>query len=46
MRGRDVLPDHLGAMVFAVMREHERALLDGALIIVDETRARVRILPL
>lgn len=46
VRTQDVLPDRLGPLVVRVIREHRQALLDGALLIVDEQRARVRILPL
>ncbi|TVQ55112.1 MAG: hypothetical protein EA377_03975 [Phycisphaerales bacterium] len=46
VRTRDPLPDRLGSMVIAVIREHADALREGALIIVDEARSRIRILPL
>jgi predicted nuclease of predicted toxin-antitoxin system len=46
VRGQDVLPDHLGALVMAALRQHDAALASGALAVVDERRSRVRILPL
>jgi predicted nuclease of predicted toxin-antitoxin system len=46
VRGRDVLPDHMGPLVVAVLRQHEAALGAGALAVIDERRSRVRILPL
>jgi predicted nuclease of predicted toxin-antitoxin system len=46
VRAQNVLPDHLGAIVAATLRQHEEALATGALIVVEERRNRVRILPL
>jgi predicted nuclease of predicted toxin-antitoxin system len=46
VRGQDVLPDRMGPVVLAALRQHEAALEAGALVVVDMTRARVRILPL
>jgi predicted nuclease of predicted toxin-antitoxin system len=46
VRGDDVLPDHMGPLVLAALRDHATALEAGALLTVDERRSRVRILPL
>lgn len=46
VRGQDVLPDHLAPLVLAALRQHESDLEKGALVVVDERRCRVRILPL
>jgi len=46
VRGQDVLPDHMGNLVIAAIRQHESDLETGALIVVDESRSRVRILPI
>lgn len=46
VRAQDILPSHLANTVVAVLRENARLLDEGALIVVDEGRARVRILPL
>jgi predicted nuclease of predicted toxin-antitoxin system len=46
VRGQDVLPDHMGPFVVAALRQHEADLAAGALVVVDEGRCRVRILPL
>ena len=46
VRARDVLPDHLGAVVVATISRFEPLLQAGALVIVDEARSKVRILPL
>ncbi|MCP9495634.1 MAG: hypothetical protein MSG64_14405 [Pyrinomonadaceae bacterium MAG19_C2-C3] len=42
----DELPSHLANIVIAVLRENEALLERGALIVIDEGKARVRILPL
>ena len=46
VRTLNVLPDHLGQMVLAALKQHEPDLASGALVVVDEVRCRVRILPL
>jgi predicted nuclease of predicted toxin-antitoxin system len=46
VRGQNVLPDHMGDLVIAVIRQHETDLESGALVVVDETKDRVRILPI
>jgi hypothetical protein len=44
--GQNVLPDHLEPMLVAALRQHEGDLASGALVVVDEKKARVRILPI
>lgn len=46
VRAQDVMPEHLEPIMVAALRQHETALDEGALIIVDERRLRVRVLPL
>jgi predicted nuclease of predicted toxin-antitoxin system len=46
VRTQDVTPAHLGAPILSVLSTHRAALGAGALITVEEARARVRILPL
>jgi len=46
VRTQEVTLRHLGNLVLSVLSAHGTALADGALITVDETRARVRILPI
>ena len=46
VRTQDVTPAHLEAVVIAVLKENESLLEAGALIVLDEWRSRVRILPL
>lgn len=46
VRGQNVLPDHMGPLVVAALRQHDAALAAGALVVVEERKARVRVLPL
>ena len=46
VRAQNILPSHLANMIIAVLRANEATLNEGALIVVDEGRARVRVLPL
>lgn len=45
VRGQNVLPDHMGAMVAAALKQHETDLASGALVVIDESKSRVRVLP-
>ena len=46
VRAKDVLPDHLESTVIAALKQQEAELASGALVVVDEGRTRVRILPI
>ena len=46
VRTQDVSPHHLKAMVIGVLNKYESLLEAGALIVLDEGKSRVRILPL
>lgn len=46
VRGQDVMPNHMGPLVIAALRQHDTDLAAGALVVVEEARSRVRILPL
>lgn len=46
LRGRDVLPSQSGSTVVKVLQKYAAEIEAGALVIIDETRLRVRILPL
>ena len=46
VRTQDPTPEHCGAIVVGTLDRHAAALAAGALISVDEIRARVRLLPL
>lgn len=46
VRGQDVFPDHMGPIVLAALRQHEADLAAGALVVVDERKSRVRVLPI
>ena len=46
VRGQDIIPDHMGSLILAALRRHEADLESGALLVVDERRSRVRVLPI
>ncbi|RJP46479.1 MAG: hypothetical protein C4548_02720 [Desulfobacteraceae bacterium] len=46
IRTQDPTPEHCGEVILNTLQRHAKALEDGALISVDENRARVRLLPL
>lgn len=46
VRGQNVLPDHMASVVMAALKQHEADLVAGALVVVDESRTRVRVLPI
>ena len=46
VRAQNVLPDHLEGPVIAALNQHESDLSSGALVVVDESRSRVRVLPI
>jgi predicted nuclease of predicted toxin-antitoxin system len=46
VRTHDVLPGHLETIVTATIRAYEMPLIEGAIVTVDESRGRVRALPI
>jgi predicted nuclease of predicted toxin-antitoxin system len=46
VRAQNVFPKHLGKFLLSALKQHEELLEKGALIVVDESEARARILPL
>lgn len=46
VRTHDVLPDRIGPIVISVIRMYQSQLHEGAIVTVDESRGRVRILPI
>ena len=46
VRAENVLPDYLEGSVVAAPNQHEADLSSGALVVVDESRSRVRVLPI
>jgi predicted nuclease of predicted toxin-antitoxin system len=46
VRAQRVLPEHIGEMVLAALRQYERELSTGALVVVEPEKSRVRVLPL
>jgi predicted nuclease of predicted toxin-antitoxin system len=46
IRTQDVTPKHSSEMLHAHLNHYQRELESGALIVIDEQRARVRLLPI
>ena len=46
VRGQRVLPEHIGPVVLAALKQYEADLAAGALVVVEQARSRVRVLPL
>ena len=46
VRSENILPDYLEGSVIATLTQHEADLSSGALVVVDESRSRVRVLPI
>jgi len=46
VRDRDVLPEAIGVSVVAALKQHRDELVQGAIVVVDGSNSRVRILPL
>ncbi len=46
VRAENVLPDHLEKLVIAALNQHQTDLSSGALVVVDQSRSRVRVLPI
>ncbi len=46
VRSQNVLPQHMGSLVLSALRQYEAALISGALVVVEEKKSRVRVLPL
>ncbi len=46
VRGQRVLPESMGPIVLAALTRYETELAAGALVVIEESRSRVRILPL
>ena len=46
VRSPKVLPEQIGRPVLAALRQYENELAAGALLVIDESKSRVRILPL
>jgi predicted nuclease of predicted toxin-antitoxin system len=46
VRSQDILPEDIGPVVIAALRQHDASLAASALVVVDVKKARVRVLPL
>jgi predicted nuclease of predicted toxin-antitoxin system len=45
VRGQNVLPEDMGPLLVAALSQHDVALAAGALVVVDQKKSRVRVLP-
>jgi len=45
VRGQNILPEAIAPLVVKALNQYNKELEAGALIVIDETRSRVRILP-
>lgn len=45
-RTQDVTPEHLGSLALFYLQKYQSDLITGALLVIDEARARVNLLPL
>jgi predicted nuclease of predicted toxin-antitoxin system len=46
VRGKNVLPEHMGPLVLATLQQYEGELTAGALVVVEASRSRIRVLPI
>ncbi|QIN78127.1 hypothetical protein GBA65_05955 [Rubrobacter marinus] len=46
LRSQSVLPDDVGPLLFAALRQHGELLEQGALVVIDAATSRARILPI
>ncbi len=46
VRSQRVLPEHIGSIALASLKQYERELVAGALVVVEPLKSRVRVLPL
>ena len=46
VRGHRILPEQMGSMVLETIKKYEGEIITGALVVVEQLRSRVRILPL
>ncbi len=46
VRGQNILPEDIGTIVIAALRQYDAELAAGALVVVEVKKSRVRVLPL
>ena len=46
IRAENILPNYLEGSIISALNQHEADLSAGALVVVDESRSRVRVLPI
>lgn len=45
VRTQDVMPQTLGSIIIQILKKYESVLESGALVVIDENKSRLRILP-
>jgi predicted nuclease of predicted toxin-antitoxin system len=45
VRGQNILPEQMGALVIAALHQYSAELTRGAIVVVEERKSRVRVLP-
>lgn len=45
IRTQRVLPEHVGALVLAALKQYETELTSGAIVVIEAAKTRVRVLP-
>lgn len=46
MRAENILPGQVEGLVMATLAQHQADLIAGALVVIDQSRSRVRLLPI
>lgn len=46
VRSRKILPRHISVKTISVIRQYETELSSGAIVVIDDSKSRVRILPI
>ncbi len=46
IRGQNLLPERVGPLAITALRRFEPELSDGAILVIEQTKNRIRILPL
>ena len=46
VRAENIMPERVEGLVIATLTQHEADLIAGALIVIDQSRSRVRLLPI
>lgn len=46
VRSQHILPEHIGRMILSALNRYQQELADGALVVVEPRKSRVRLLPM